>query len=266
MSYTFDTKSGGVYGTNGIVLRDVEGYPAQQKYFNVGWHTSNAETFEVDFVGHSWFFKREYLDWMLAKPYKNHYKYVSEDMSLSYACIEHGVKTYVPLHPKEIISLWGSIPKYGWKYGTDKSAALSLNSNNSATMMNALHKMHNDGWKILLEREPEYFAELEKIFIPPPSPDELLMNNIKAVFTIMGKKPPVFLGDKNYTAAVKKLFDIVDADYNNVLSENNVLNARPYAFNIFFTELYPQLKKLLETAGLKEYENFIDGRIFLKLV
>ena len=251
-------------GTNGIVLMNIEGYPG--RHINIGWHTSNDKTFEVDFVGHSWFVRREYLSWMLEKPYKNKFKYSGEDMCLSYACLEHDVKTYVPAHPKNILSLWGSIPEYGMKYGTDE-AALSINSANVSMMTNTVIEMHNDGWRFLFEREADYIAEIVKIFVKkPPSPNEILKNNTKILLKIFGKKPPAFIGDERYSIAARNLFMLVEADYNNLVDKNNVLNFRPYAFNIFFTDAYPRVKNFLESAGFKENEHFIDGRYFLMLM
>ena len=258
-------RRGGVLGTNGVVLLDVK--RGSDKRFNIGWFNPCEKTFEVDYVGHSWFIRREYLNWMLKKTYKNKFKYSGEDMCLSYACLEHGVKTYVPAHPKNILSLWGSIPKYGIEYGTDKSAALSLSPVNEAEKQRAVIEMHNDGWRFLFERESEYIEELVKIFVKsPPSPNEMLQNNTKILLKIFGKKPPAFIGDSKYASVVKNLFALMDIDYIDVVTRNNVLNFKPYAFNIFFTDAYPQVKKFLESAGFKENEHFIDGRYFLMLM
>ncbi|MBQ7629904.1 MAG: hypothetical protein IJS81_06790, partial [Selenomonadaceae bacterium] len=106
--------------------------------------------------------------------------------------------------------------------------------------------------------------ELVKIFVQP-SPNDILKNNLKFLLKIFGKKPPAFIGDENYSQLVKDLFELVDVEYNSGSDKNNVLNVRPYAFNIFFTDEYPQLKNFLETLGLKENEHFIDGRFFLML-
>lgn len=252
-----------MYGTNGVILQDIDGYPSRG--IRLGLYNPNDETFEVDFVGHSWFFKREYLNWMLAKTYKDRYKYVGEDMCLSYACLEHGVKTFVPLHPKEIYSLWGSIPT---KYEDDISVAISSDLNNWMAMANALQEMHNDGWKFLFERNSAYINYVKQALnrIANERQKIQLTNNINAIFKLFGKKPPAFLGDKNYAPAVQNLFAIVDADYCDVANEKNVLNFRPYALNIFFTEKYPYIKPFLEQNGFKEYEHFIDGRLFLRLV
>ena len=200
---------------------------------------------------------------MLELPYKNRYKYSGEDMALSYACLKHGIKTFVPAHPKNILALWGSIPKYGNQYGVDK-AALCLNPVHENEKQLALSEMYNDGWKLLFEREPAYVEELVKIFVQP-SPNELLIKNVKILFKFLGKKMPAFIGDEKYSQAVKNLFDLVDMEYNSVRDKNNVLNLRPYALNIFFTDEYPQLKNFLEKLRLTENEHFIDGRIFLML-
>ena len=249
-------------GTNGVVLMNVRNYPHEQ--LNLGWHTSNDKNFEVDFVGHSWFVRREYLNWMIEKPYKNKFKYSGEDMCLSYACLEHGVKTYVPAHPKNILSLWGSIPEYGMKYGGASSITGNTRSDGLPEMTIAALEMHNDGWKLLIERDREKVTEMLNIFAKPKQ--NMFFDNIKVAFKFWGKKSPSFIGDSKYASAVKNLFALMDIDYIDVVTRNNVLNFKPYAFNIFFTDTYPQIKNFLESAGFKENEHFIDGRYFLMLM
>lgn len=265
----------GVYGTNGIILTDLEGYP--NIAFRVGWHCPNEEALEVDFVGHSWFVQREYLNWMLAKNYKERYKYVGEDMCLSYFCAEHGVETYVPIHPEKIQSLWGSIPEYYSKYKkAGPSVAVSENPINIKAMKDVLREIHADGWRFLFERNPRYVAYvsdlMKKFFEPTLSPKEYLTKNTAVILKNFGKRPPAFMGEKKYLPFALNIFSISKTDYSVLEDEENMIKMsrlqevmRTYALNIIFTDIYPQIKNILEQSGLKEYEDFIDGRYFLLL-
>ena len=149
-----------VYGTNGILLEDIEGYPTE-KMINIGWHSANDQTLEVDFVGHSWFIKTAFLKDMLARKYKDEFKYVGEDMCLSFSCKEKGIYTYVPHHPFAVPELWGSLPKYAFKYGIS-DIAISANSANFFDMKKALKEMRKDGWKLLVDEKPEYINKVKE--------------------------------------------------------------------------------------------------------
>lgn len=100
----------GVFGVNGYVVTDFKDY--RNNRLTAGIFNPNVKTCAVDFVGHSWFFEREILPWMLAKPWRDKYKICGEDMTLSAAAKEHGVCTYIPPFPKNILSLWGELPQF----------------------------------------------------------------------------------------------------------------------------------------------------------
>ena len=114
--------SEGIMGSAGIILDD--------KYYvcheRSGWATQNPETTEVDLVGHAWFFKRDWLQylWREKPPTWDN----GEDMHFSYAAQKYGgIKTYCPPHPPEDRELHGSI--MGNELGIDDKAT----SNNNET-------------------------------------------------------------------------------------------------------------------------------------
>ena len=112
--------SEGILGSAGILLKD-------KMYVNhdrCGWPTQNKETTEVDLVGHAWFFKREWLQylWREKPPTWDN----AEDVQFSYAAQKYGgIKTYCPPHPPEDIDMHGSI--LGNELGIDVKAT-STNS------------------------------------------------------------------------------------------------------------------------------------------
>jgi len=112
----------GIMGSAGIILDD--------KYYvrheRSGWATQNPTTAEVDLVGHAWFFKRDWLQylWREKPPTWDN----GEDMHFSYSAQKYGgIKTYCPPHPPEDIELHGSI--MGNELGIDDKAT----SNNNET-------------------------------------------------------------------------------------------------------------------------------------
>jgi len=110
----------GILGSAGITLKS-------DRYVNhdrCGWPTQNREVTEVDLVGHSWFFKREWLRYLWQeKPvtWEN-----GEDIQFGFMAKVHGgIPTYCPPHPPEDRELHGSI--LGNELGIDDKAT-STNS------------------------------------------------------------------------------------------------------------------------------------------
>jgi hypothetical protein len=139
----------GVYGTVGIVMYNPKKYPFHG-FLRVGWPGPNAKVTEVDFVGHSWFLKKEYLDYMFeeTETYQS-FKYVAEDMCVSVQCQKRGIKTFVPPHPYTNHDLWGSLPSYARVLG-NSSQAVSLNNLNYIKMNDAVSCYLRDGWRPLV--------------------------------------------------------------------------------------------------------------------
>ena len=141
----------GVYGTIGIVVEDHTKYP-YSGFYKVGWLKPYSRRAEVDFVGHSWFVKKEYLDYMFDGTEKyQQFKRAAEDMCLSFKCQQKGVPTFVPPHPHSDMSLWGSMPDTGLKFGND-SVAISQNAKGCGYMRKALAMFVADGWEFYVTR------------------------------------------------------------------------------------------------------------------
>ena len=122
----------GLLGTIGVNFKTHSAYLPIERH---GWANPNEETVQVDIVGHSWFFRREWLSsfWM-ELPDLNQSKIVGEDIHFSYTLKKYlGLGTYVPPHPINDKSLWGSNPKSAWEIGQDK-AAISMNFSNLEIM------------------------------------------------------------------------------------------------------------------------------------
>jgi hypothetical protein len=151
----------GIYGTTGVVLAETAEYPCDG-WLSVGWKNPNSKRAEVDFVGHSWFLKTQWLNYMFdgTEKYQD-LRYVAEDMTLSVQCLKHGIKTFVPPHPVKHLEMWGSQPDSAWAFGLS-SVAVHLNPNN-AKMMTTAVKMHlAAGWAPLFKRDSDYAKHMQK--------------------------------------------------------------------------------------------------------
>ncbi|MDR1285570.1 MAG: glycosyltransferase [Campylobacteraceae bacterium] len=156
-------KMEGLYGTIGIILKKPYDYPdhVNKSYYRVGWDGELDFTTEVDFVGHSWFFKKEWLRYLFEAPKEiQMYKLVGEDMSFSYQLLQHGIKTYVPPHPIGNSDLHGSLKKHAYGLGTTKTG-ISMNANHLKTMKEAIAILLNKKWNILTNKNPKYIIYID---------------------------------------------------------------------------------------------------------
>lgn len=137
----------GLLGTIGLKFESEAGYWPHTAY---GWRYQNESLEQVDIVGHCWFFKRDWLSYFWNElPDISQNMIVGEDIHFSYTLQKYGkINTYVPPHPKNNIELWGSIPTYGYKYGT-REEAISMNQNNLEDMNLTFKKYISKGFKII---------------------------------------------------------------------------------------------------------------------
>jgi len=110
----------GLLGSRGLRFKSRKSYFHHEEF---GWSSPNDVVEQVDIVGHSWFFRREWLTafWCEA-PSRGSDKTVGEDIHFSYSLQRHlGLNTYVPAHPIGHEELWGSQPETAASLGTSAS-------------------------------------------------------------------------------------------------------------------------------------------------
>ena len=136
----------GLLGTRGVKFSSKEKYFVGEEF---GWNNPNENVEQVDIVGHSWFFRREWLSIFWRElPDIEQSKYVGEDIHFSYTLQKYlGLKTYVPKHPKKQKDLWGSDPELAISIGTDKNS-ISYNPLRLEEMNKTLIKYYNKGFKV----------------------------------------------------------------------------------------------------------------------
>jgi hypothetical protein len=95
------------------------------EHTRVGWVNPNSTIAQVDLVGHSWFFKKEWLQylWTLQPILTREEQLIcGEDLGFSCALQKIGINTYIPPHPLNDIEMFGSYPDTAWNYGIEKCA------------------------------------------------------------------------------------------------------------------------------------------------
>ena len=118
----------GLLGTIGVVFNDAPFYSIKRRF---GWDGNNDNTVKVDIVGHSWFFKREWLKFLWeTTPDYSMFLRAGEDIGFSWALQKNGIHTYVPPHPSNDLEMFGSIPCKAWSYGTE-SVGISVTGLNN---------------------------------------------------------------------------------------------------------------------------------------
>jgi len=117
----------------------------------------NNEPVQVDLVGHSWFFKREWLSYMVRELPHPRYNTCGEDMHFSYMLQKYAnIPTFVPPHPSNDQELWGSIK--GSVYGTDSVSMWETNQQSidgipfKQLMNEHFIEQRHKGWKLINER------------------------------------------------------------------------------------------------------------------
>lgn len=142
-------KKEALYGTVGLIFQDTNeyGYPLKR----YGWTDNNEVTKPVDIIGHSWFFKKDWISYFVKEPSKIYEFFtVGEDMNFSYALQKYAnISSYVPPHPPNDQSMFGSIPKTGWEFGCDGNSGSAVN----CSFTNALRHFYSQGFNILIRRQ-----------------------------------------------------------------------------------------------------------------
>ena len=145
----------GILATRGVIANKGKEreYPGPNSYTDVGWGNPNEEVTQVDMGCHSWFFDKEILRAFWAEAPSFAPMNFGEDMHLSYAAQKHfGLGTYIPPHPKDDLTLWGSQPDTGKKYGED-AAAISWNADANQGMRSYWNFMLDNGYKTIHHEE-----------------------------------------------------------------------------------------------------------------
>jgi hypothetical protein len=130
----------GILGGAGVILNDPDTYNNHER---VGWPSCNEEVVEVDLVGHAWFLKRDWVQYLWRE---RHCLDNAEDIQLSYSAQKYGdLKTYCPPHPSDNKELHSSI--YPWDLGLKKAASDNRSEEFYSQRNVAIRNAIDNGWK-----------------------------------------------------------------------------------------------------------------------
>lgn len=153
----------GLLGGVGLLYinpKPVENCSYYDQYIRYGW-VDNGQSFDikqVDLIGHSWFFKKEWLSYYWREFYNDEYFTCGEDMHFSYMLQKYSyIKTYVPPHPINDLEMWCN--KVHTKYACDKNSMWETNQidPNGVNFKHAMNKFFIEqrkrGWKLIGENK-----------------------------------------------------------------------------------------------------------------
>ena len=110
----------------------------------------NEIPIKVDLVGHSWFFKKEWLSYMVRELPDPKYNTCGEDMHFSYMLQKYlNIKTYVPPHPHNDKEMWGSLK--GSEYG-GKNSLWGIGKPQHDLTNQYFKEQRLKGWKLVNEK------------------------------------------------------------------------------------------------------------------
>ncbi|MGI0439568.1 glycosyltransferase [Helicobacter himalayensis] len=195
-------KQEGLYGTTGVVLQKPENYPYED-FFMLGWRNPNKWCAEVDFVGHSWFFKKQWLESFFAHTQSlQKYKAAAEDMGFSLALQKIGIKTFVPAQPYGKFHLWGEMPESSLKFGSNE-VALFMDSQNHKRYNDAMKECLELGFKILKDSDKNAYKNARKLYIKAQFRKEGAGYVFKSIERAIRHKIKRLLGIKKYQKKTK---------------------------------------------------------------
>lgn len=150
-------KHNALLGTIGIVYKQGNRYESEFKY---GWEgyllddpNNVGKTNYVDVVGHSWFFRKEWITTLVKElPNIDEEMFVcGEDMHLSYVLQKYlHIPTMVPPHPLDNRELWGAVPEKSKYYGNVNSTYSKFSSD--GRFHKAIAKYISNGYETIMNK------------------------------------------------------------------------------------------------------------------
>jgi hypothetical protein len=175
----------GLLGTRGVIFENQNAY---SMHTDVGVYGPNAETKQVDIVGHSWFFKKDWLGefWgALENRFPN--DVAGEDIHFSYVLQQRlNLPTLVPPHPLNDLSLWGSDPDRAKQLGAGKES-ISQSTESLKRFENALQHYRKLGFKTLAELQPSKSKYPNFVYVLIQRFPHLSHRLAKRIKTVLGR-------------------------------------------------------------------------------
>ena len=138
-------------GTIGVIFNQGDRYNTLRRF---GWDGVCDYPKIVDIVGHSWFFKKEWISTIIKElpNIDKEYLICGEDIHLSFILQKYlNIPTIVPPHPESNTSLWGSDYKKAKKYGTE-DVGISMSSDFYSKFDSAFKYTLNKGFETIYNK------------------------------------------------------------------------------------------------------------------
>lgn len=135
-------KTNGILGGSGVILQKKAYIP----YVKVGWNGEHLNVAKrVDLVGHSWFYRQEWLKYLF---YEKPYTWENgEDITFSYLTQKYGgINTFTPPHPEDQKNLWSTDFSVAEAVGSDINASWRVGNHLDIRGEICAHAIDN-GWK-----------------------------------------------------------------------------------------------------------------------
>lgn len=139
-----------ILGTIGLRILSLEPTYVKTEKPRMGWEAGNDRVEFVDFVGHSWFFRREWAKFFWAEePLLTSF---GEDIHFCSMLQREGIRSACPPHPAFDSALWGSLYP---KRGIDR-VAISCSADRSKDYLRVVEYEISKGFA------PAFFKTIEK--------------------------------------------------------------------------------------------------------
>jgi GT2 family glycosyltransferase len=140
-------KYNSLIGTVGIVFKNNDTYSCESKS---GWCFPCEDIDIVDIVGHSWFFRKEWIEIFIKELPNLDEKFLTcgEDMHLSYTLSKYAyIPTIVAPHPSNNTNIWGADKEKSIRYGNIKS---TFSSTGVQKFTDALNFYKKNGFETIM--------------------------------------------------------------------------------------------------------------------
>lgn len=140
----------GVYGACGYLFNSDKKF--ENNYIRYGSHIAplnfqNEKRVQVDYVVHNWFLKKEWLKYYFNYIPSGKYWNCGDDMNMAIQLQKQNINCYVPPHPINDKSLWGSVES---NIGIDSVSIWEANEDNwQQTYIDFWKDGISNGWQLI---------------------------------------------------------------------------------------------------------------------
>lgn len=146
-------ETNGILGGVGVIMKNTKKKSLRKNekpLYRIGWNGWHLDhTERVDYVGQTWFFRKEWAKYMWYEEPRNWDN--GEDIMFCYLAQKYGgINCFVPPHPDDNTELWSTDYNTAWREGRDENASWRLAGHREVRESIMWHCIDN-GWKTVHE-------------------------------------------------------------------------------------------------------------------